>query len=192
LQVLDRLGIALSDHRGRRPFGDLSTVTLASAATATQVLIAAAGEPLEQAPLSDDNQVYLERFDASGSLAVPEQVNSITSGVNERPAITIVGGGGAFVAWTAVDANGTDSDVFGRVLDPSGTPLFTGLNCGTGDFPLSSGGSAHRSGPSLAGSGTTVVAIFADDTTAPGGTDVFGLSVHARRFDLGHLVPGLR
>jgi hypothetical protein len=198
LQVLDRVGMVrpdhggLADHRGQRPFGDVSTIGLASAATATQVLVVAAGEPLEQAPLSDDEQVYLERFDASGSLGAPEQVNSITAGANERPAIMIVGDGGAFVAWTATDANATGSDVFGRVLDPSGTPLFTGLNCGTEDFPLSSGGNAHRKGPSLAGSGTTAVAIFADDTTAPGGTDVFGLSVHARRFDLGHLVPGLR
>jgi hypothetical protein len=191
LQVLDRLGTFQSDHRGQRPFGAVTTVDLASAATATQVLVVEAGEPLEQTPLSDDNQVFLERFDASGSLGPPERVNSLTTGANERPAITIVGDGGAFVAWTNTNAAATASDVWGRVIDPSGTPLFTGLTCGVADFPLSSGGNAFRKGPSLASSGTTAVAIFADDTTAPGGTDVFGLSLHARRFDLAHLVPGL-
>jgi hypothetical protein len=154
-------------------------------------LLAEASQPADVGAGSlGDNEVFLERFGVDGvSLGLPTQVNSIGAGQHTQPALAIVKHDAAFVSWTT---SGGTSEVWGRVLDAAGTPLFGGVTCDANDFPLSSLGGARQSGSSLAGADTIVLSTFGDDATAPGGTDSLGLSVHARRFDLAHLFPALR
>jgi hypothetical protein len=194
LQLLDSLGAMISDHRGSRSFGNVGAVGLALAATGSQLFLAQGADrkPSATAPV-DDYGIFLERFDQSGaSLGPPQRLNPPPAGTEIQPALAVVADQALFLAWTNADVAGTPGDVSGRVLDLTGRPLFSGMACDTSAFSLSSMAGTRRLGPSLASDGMNVLALFGDRATAPGGSDVFGLSVHARRFDLAHLVPTLR
>jgi hypothetical protein len=195
LQLIDRTGHVLSDHAGTHQFDQVASVQLALAATPTQLFLAQGTSASEHVPVPEkDLGILIERFDTSGTSlgTLPRPNLPPAGGAATQPALAVIEDRALFVAWTNVDAAGLPGDVQGRVVDLEGQPLFTGMACDTGVFSLSSQASGHRVAPSLATAGKTVLAVFGDRDPAPGGTDLLGMSVHARPFDLGKLVPALR
>lgn len=190
--TLDGFAAPLASGTNTHWFGDVTSVELAIAATDSQILVASAGNPQDILPLPDDDDVFVEWFDAAGNEVRPAvRVNEDRPGVQSRPALATLPGGAAIVVWRSADSGGSASTVRGRILGPTGTPLFCGLACDDGEFALSSSNGTRRSNPSVVTFGRQVVVLFSDATPGPHATDRLGYSVQARSFDLGPLVPEL-
>lgn len=193
VQRLDRLGTVLTNGTGQRTTGEVQTMTLAVAAVGETLVVAQAVEPMAEKAAPADDDVYVEWFGADGkSTGAPKRVNALMDGPQKQPAIAVTRKGGLFVTWQGQRSDTAATEVFGRLLSATGEPLFTGLACDATDFIVSSGPSGRRFGASVAGDESAAYAVFADATTATGGTDTLGLSVHFRRVDVVKLAPQLK
>src|SRR5262245_21038799 len=117
--------------------------------------------------------VYVRRFDATGTAATGEiLVNSDTSGQQRRPAVAINDSGDFVVVWEDDrDGNGY-YEILGRTFDSFGNPL-------SGDITVNpvSGGQQVRPSVGMDSAGNWV-AVWEDDRDGNGYYDIF-----ARRFD---------
>jgi hypothetical protein len=189
LAILDANAAVVATGVSTRPFGDVFALELATAANAREVLLAQAGFPLPMTPAPEDDDVFIERFDATASSLGPAvRVNGQMEGRQVRPAIAALPGGAAIVAWQSATPDG-DTDVYGRVLDADDEPMFTGFACDETDFRLSATAGTYRITPSIATDGDEAMFLFGDSTPGTHATDRLGLSVQARAVDLRAQIP---
>jgi hypothetical protein len=194
LLLLDEHGSPGASGRSARTFDPVAYVQVSATSHEDTIILAMAGVPSASMPTPDDD-IFVERFSADAeSLGQAVRANEEREGLQTNPAITALQGGELFVAWSTFDALGPldSGTLHGRVLDSSGSPMFTGLDCGTGDFSISSSPGTRRVEPSVASIGSDVVVLFGDASPGPDAADHLGYSVQARRFDLSHLVPLLQ
>lgn len=125
------------------------------------------------------SSVQGQRFDSAGTpLGGEFQINTYTSGFQQRQDVTINGAGGILVVWDSDASGGTDSSSFsvqGQRFDGSGAPLGS-------EFQVNTYTTNFQGGPSVAvdTAGNFVVAWQGYG----GGSDGDGHSVQAQRYDL--------
>lgn len=175
-------------------FGDVLYAEAALAETSNGVVLVSSGRPRTGVMAPDDDDVFVERFD---SLLYPlgqaVRVNDVRIGPQGVPAVAVLPADAVFIAWTSFGTGASPAaELWGRVLDGANRPMFTGLSCDKSQFRLSSAPGTFRSSACVVARGEDVVAIWSDQTPAPGtSNDGLGAGIQGRRFGLRHLVPTL-
>ena len=126
----------------------------------------------------DGSGIFGQRFDSAGARIGSEfQVNSYTTGYQERPRISGDGASGFVVVWDGLGSNygasqdGSGYGVFGRHFDASGTPLGD-------DFQVNTTTTGDQRRPSIAADPRGGFVVSWQSSSNGYGDDVF-----AQRFD---------
>jgi len=128
----------------------------------------------------DLDDIFVRRYTAAGTPAADElQLNTFTTGNQQRPAVAVDGAGNFVVVWQSYEQDGSDFGIFGRRLTAAGTP-------DGGEFAVSqfTTGKQIRPAVAAASDGTFTVAW------ASALQDGDGYGVFARRFPPGGTPPG--
>lgn len=127
---------------------------------------------------SDSWSVQGQRYASNGTpLGAEFQVNTYTTGEQDRPSVSVGPDGGFVVVWASSDSAGTDSSadsVHGQRYAPNGLPL-------GGDFQVNTYTTGGQYFPrvSMDSAGGFVVVWWSEGS---GGTDISSASVQARRY----------
>jgi hypothetical protein len=120
-----------------------------------------------------------QRYDASGvALGNQFQVNTYTTGIQTRSAVTTDGGGGFVVVWESMGSAGTDTNgrsIQGQRYDSGGTAV-------GGEFQVNSYTTGNQYKPAVAAEAAgSFVVVWESQGSA--GTDTAGRSIQAQRYD---------
>ena len=121
----------------------------------------------------DSSGVFGQRYDAAGMPQGPEfQVHTFTTGFQGVPAVAMEPGGGFVVVWHSRDQDGSGNGIFGRLFDPSGTPV-------DGEFQVNTYTTNSQSGGRVAMDATgNFVVVW----QSRGQYETFGYNIIGRRF----------
>jgi cysteine-rich repeat protein len=124
---------------------------------------------------------YARLYDGSGVAQTGEiQVNTYTSGFQGVPTVAMTPGGGFVVAFFSEGADGSDSGIFARRFDSTGTPL--GAEVQVNQYTT-----GHQHWPSI---GSDASARFVISWINNDGQDGDGPGIFARRFDAAGVALG--
>ncbi len=128
---------------------------------------------------TSDHSVQGQRYDASGSPMGGEfQVNSYTTGSQDRPSVASDSAGSFVVVWRSNGSSGADASgtsVQGQRYDTSGSAV-------GGEFQVNSYTTGSQDRPSVASdSAGNFVVVWQSDGSS--GADVSGTSVQGQRYD---------
>ena len=127
---------------------------------------------------------YIRRFNAAGGPLGPEaRLNAYTEGSQKAPSLSIVPGGGPFVAWSSVPdpegcscgptpsapQDGSGASVYARLFDASGNDI------GGGEFRVNATTAGDQSVPAVAATDFALFAVYQM-------SDGAGVGLVARRF----------
>jgi hypothetical protein len=75
-------------------------------------------------PGGNDYDIYARRYNSNGTARASEfLVNTVvTTGIQANPSVAMNSDGNFVIAWTSSNIDSTDSDVYARIFDSSGTP----------------------------------------------------------------------
>ena len=176
--LLDSLTVPQRTFVSPRALPDAVNVDLALSADQSQLALAT-GLQFATNAIDVAGTIGFERFTLAGA-PIGNGLTLSQNRASMTPAVHLLANGSTLVAWSAVASDGT-REVRGQRIADDFAPQFTGFACDTTDFAVSSGAQRRGFGVSLAGTETSVGAVFSDEVTT--GTDTLGLSVRFRRLD---------
>ncbi len=117
--------------------------------------------------------IFGQRFDSAGAPVGSEfQVNTTTTGLQERPSVAMFASGGFVVVWQSIVGEGPNRNIVAQRYDDAGNPLGT-------EFPVNTLSSRNQNGHVAADDEDNFVVVWqTDDDGDPGNSNVLG-----RRFD---------